>query len=92
MSMQINKLSGVLGAEITDLNVREANQKTAQQIYQSFLEYLIIVFRKQDRTLDQKIRVNEYFGEVEVNLTKDYPHPDPVGRALFGSLWFTDGR
>lgn len=89
--MLCNKLFGAIGAQITGFDVREVNQKTAQQIYQSFLEYLMTGLRNQDVAPDQRIRVSEYFGEVEVNLAKDYLHPDPFRTALYVSLRFTDG-
>lgn len=47
------------------------------------------VCRNQDLAPDQRIKVSEYFGEVEANLAKDYLHPDPVGTALYVSLRFT---
>ena len=89
--MLCNKLFGTIRAQITGFDIREVNQKTAQQIYQSFLEYLMIVLRNQDLAPDQRIRASENCGEVEVNLAKDYLHPDPVGTALYVSLRFTDG-
>ena len=49
----------------------------------------MVVFRNQGLAPDQRIKVSEYVGEVEVNLAKDYLHPDPVGTALYVSLWFT---
>ena len=87
--MLCNKLFGAIGAQITGFDVREVNKTTAQQIYQSFLKHLITVFRSRDLTPDQKIRVRECFGEVEVNLAKGYLHPDTVGTALYVSLRFT---
>ena len=61
--MHIKKSSGALGAEITRFDTRDVNQKAAQQIYEAFLENLILVFSNQDLTPDQQIKFNEYFGE-----------------------------
>lgn len=103
--MQINKLSDALGAEITDLDVREVSQKTAEEIYEAFLEHQILVFRNQDLTPDQQIKFSEYFGEVEVHLAKDHLHPDTdkvilisnkvqngryVGAVSAGDYWHSD--
>ena len=49
----------------------------------------MVVFKNQDLAPDQRIKVSEFFGEVEVNLAKDYLHPDPFGTALYVSLRFT---
>ena len=49
----------------------------------------MVVFRNQDLAPDQRIKVSEYFGEVAVNLAKDYLNSDPVGTALYVPLRFT---
>ena len=86
--MHIKKLSGAPGAEITGFDIREVNQKAAQQIYEAFLEHLILVFRNQDLIPDQQIKFNGYFVDVEVHLAKDHPLPDTGGKAVYVSQRF----
>lgn len=89
--MQINKLSGALGTEITGLDVKEVNQKTGQQVYVAFVEHLMLVLTNQNLTPDQQIKFNEYFGEVEVYLARGHPHSDTGGQAVYVSQRFAVG-
>ena len=49
------------------------------------------MLRNQDLTPDQKINLNEYFGDVEVYLARDHPHSDTGGKAVYVSQRFAVG-
>ena len=49
------------------------------------------MLRNQDLTPDQKINLNEYFGDVEVYLARDHPHSDTGAKAVYVSQRFAVG-
>ena len=95
--MKINPLTGVLGAEIFDVDVREA--ASFKDIHQAFLEYGVIAIRDQYVTPEEQIRFARRFGEININrfFTSHPEHPEislivkePQQTMAIGESWHTD--
>ena len=100
MRLEIEPLSGALGAEIRGVDLsRPLDETTVAEIRQALLNHLVIFFRDQDITPAQHLAFARYFGE-----TVDYPllpplegHPGIVEvvkleteTVNFGGLWHSD--
>ena len=103
--MKVNRLSNVLGAEVTGIDVSKIDDAIFYAIHEAFLEHLIIVFRDQDLDPEPHIEFSQRFGEVEVHLATDHLHPDTdkvmlvsnkqvdghyIGAVSAGDYWHSD--
>ena len=62
--MQITRLSGALGAEITGISLAKLEDKAAwDEIHRAFLEHAVLVFRDQKIEPADLMRVGAHFGE-----------------------------
>ncbi len=61
----INRLSPVLGAEISGVDLRDVDDETFAEIEDAFLSFKVIFFRDQDLSIDDHVRFAERFGELE---------------------------
>ncbi|MBO67501.1 MAG: taurine dioxygenase [Acidiferrobacteraceae bacterium] len=95
--MKIRPLTGVLGAEISDVDVREPS--SFKEIHRAFVKYGVIAIRDQSVTPEEQIRFAQKFGEININKFFT-PHPDypeisliikePQQRMAIGESWHTD--
>jgi taurine dioxygenase len=79
MPLEIRKLSGALGAEITGIDLREPMSDAAfEDIRKAWHEHLVLVFRNQELDYPEYIRFGERFGGLEryLHSSRDYTHPD----------------
>ena len=60
--MQINILSGALGAEILNFKLNAITQNNFEELNSLLLEHKVIFFRDQPITKDQQIALAEKFG------------------------------
>jgi taurine dioxygenase len=99
-SIQVSPLAGALGAEIrgVELKVLEKND-TWNEIHRAFLEHAVIVFREQDLTPDDLMRVGARFGAPctypFVTGMEGYPYifevvKEPEETKNFGGAWHSD--
>jgi len=98
--MQIRKLAGALGAEITGVDLGgDLSAALVAQIRQALLDHLMIVFRDQDLNADQYLRFARAVGQpVEYPFVKGLPgYPEIIQilkleheRTNFGGVWHTD--
>jgi taurine dioxygenase len=100
-TIQVDPVSGVLGAEISGVDLGEdLSDQTIAEIRAALLEHLVIFFRDQSHiTPKQQARFAERFGAlVDYPMVKgleDTPHVIPVvklpeEKINFGGLWHTD--
>lgn len=63
--LEIIPLTKHIGAEIRGIDLREKpDEETRKAIYQAWLDHLVIVFRGQDLTQEDLIRVTGYYGDI----------------------------
>lgn len=63
--LQIRPLTRHIGAEIRGLDLKQRpDDETVAQLYQSWLDHLVLVFPDQDLSQEDLLRVTGYFGEL----------------------------
>ena len=82
-SFQAERLTGVLGAEISGVDLtKPISVELEKKIRESLLEYQVLFFRDQDLDPNQHKRLGECFGELHVHPVlpsrKDDGHPEIV--------------
>ncbi|MGH2509397.1 MAG: TauD/TfdA dioxygenase family protein [Ktedonobacteraceae bacterium] len=66
MSLTLRKLSYALGAEICEFDVaRPIDEQSFGDIYRTFLDYGVLLFRNQNITPEQHIAFSRHFGELD---------------------------
>jgi len=71
----IRRLSGSLGAEITGVDLTEANDAMVEEIKTALCEHMVLFFPGQSLNSDQHVSLGRYFGELE-----GHPHlSNPIG-------------
>ena len=97
--MEINLLSGALGAEITGINLKNTSKENWQEINSLMLEHKVVFFRNQDITSDEHIELAKHFGPLEkhiyVKARENYPEILRIIKASdekhqWGEGWHTD--
>ena len=95
--MKISPLTGVLGAEISDVDIREAS--TFTDIFRAFVDYGVIAIRDQKITPEDQIRFAQRFGSINCNpfFTPHPKHPEialvikePHQKMAIGESWHSD--
>jgi len=95
--VKITPLTGCLGAEITDADIRDPAQFVA--IRKAFSDHSVITMRKQDLTPDDMIAFAERWGRINVNrfFAALDTHPqialvikEPDQTEAIGEAWHTD--
>ena len=98
--ISVNPISGALGAEISGVDLSQPlDNKTFSDIYQAFLDHLVIFFRDQVITQDQQKAFSQRFGKLHIHpLTEGMEgHPEvieiikePEERHNWGDRWHID--
>ena len=97
--MQINLLSGALGAEISGVNLRDTSIENWKKINSLMLEHKVIFFRDQNITAEEQIELAKKFGDLErhvyVKGREEYPEiiriiKSPEEKQQWGETWHTD--
>ena len=70
MSLSIIPSEATLGASVGNVNLKTLSSKDWNQIEKAFLEYAVLVFRKQHLNSGEQTTFAELFGEIEL-LTND---------------------
>ena len=65
--MEINLLSGALGAEIKGINLKDNSIENFNKINKLLLEHKVIFFREQNITPEEHIKLAIYFGNIETH-------------------------
>jgi len=67
-NLTIHPIAGVLGAEISGVNLAEPiDEQTFAEIHAALLEYLVIFFRDQQLTPEQHIAFGQRFGKLHIH-------------------------
>ncbi len=101
-SLQIRKVAGTLGAEVTGVDLAEpVNAATAAALHQALTDHLVIFFRDQQLTPEQHLAVSRIFGKLSrvpyVTPMAEYPdiiavlkEADERKISTFGNAWHSD--
>jgi taurine dioxygenase len=97
--MQIARVAGALGAEITDVDLRELDDASFARIAAAFAEHEVIFFRDQQLTPEQHKAFGRRFGTLNIHpyVRGMAGHPEimeiikePADKANFGGGWHSD--
>ena len=97
--MEINLLSGALGAEVKGINLKDSSDKNWEVINNLMLEHKVLFFRNQDITCEEQINLAKKFGPLEKHVyvkgLKDHPEIIRIIRGAeekhqWGETWHTD--
>ena len=97
--MEIELLSGALGAEINGINLKDTSKDNHKKINDLLLEHKVIFFRNQDITPEEQIKLANCFGPLETHVyvkgRKDYPEivriiKEPEEKNQWGENWHSD--
>ena len=98
-TFELHPLGAALGAEITGLDLRSIDEKSAKSLRKALGDYGLLVFRDQDLTPEQHIALAERIGTINVNRfftpVPDYPRiaevrKEPHESRNIGAEWHTD--
>ena len=97
--MNVDLVSGALGAEVINFDLNYLNNKNFEEINNLLLEHKVIFFRNQSLTLEKFIEIASMFGPVEehayVKGIKKYPQITRIIKAAneknqWGEGWHSD--
>lgn len=98
-SLDVQTISGSLGAEVFGVEVAAINDDIFEEIYRALLEHQVIFFRDQSIDSDQYLAFGKRWGEIEIYpYMKGLPtHPEILeilktekDTYAFGNVWHTD--
>ena len=97
--MEINLLSGALGAEIKCISLKDTSKENWEKINSLMLEHKVVFFRDQYISSDEQMELAKHFGPLEkhvyVKARKNYPEilriiKAPDEKHQWGEGWHTD--
>jgi taurine dioxygenase len=70
MTLTITPFDAPIGAEVTGVDLRNAFDKsTVDEIYQAWLDHLVLIFRGQSLSKDEQVAFANQFGDVGIRAT-----------------------
>lgn len=101
MTLTVRRLSGYIGAEISDVDLNTLSADTLAEIRATFLEHLVLFFPRQHLSADALVGFASSFGEVEPLRPDMIPNPDNPkvmrlvskdggGSGKFNDTWHAD--
>ena len=97
--MEINLISGALGAEIKGMDLKDSSEKNWKTINDLLLEHKVLFFRNQNITAEQQINFAKNFGPLEKHVyvkgREEFPEiiriiKKPDEKHQWGENWHTD--
>jgi len=97
--MEINLISGALGAEIKGIDLKDSSEKNWKTINDLLLEHKVLFFRNQNITAEQQINFAKNFGPLEKHVyvkgREEFPEiiriiKKPDEKHQWGENWHTD--
>jgi len=75
-NLQVKKLSGVIGAEITGLSLAAVEKETLEEINALLLEHLVLFFPEQHLDQQSHVSLGRHFGDIEGHPNLGVPYPE----------------
>ena len=70
MTLTITPFDAPIGAEVTGVDLRNAFDKSiVDEIYQAWLDHLVLIFRGQSLSKDEQVAFANQFGDVGIRAT-----------------------
>jgi len=99
--IKVEPLTGTIGAEISNVDLRNLDTETAAEIRDAFLEHVVVFFRDQPLTIDQLKAYTRHFGNfgIEPYVKTMTEHPEVIAVVKeaeevktinFGGHWHSD--
>ena len=97
--INVSRMAGALGAEISKVDLRDVDDDTAIEIRRALLENRVVFFRDQHLTPESQMDFGKHFGSLNrhsyVKGLADYPDvfrivKEPADKHHFGNAWHTD--
>ena len=97
--MEINLLSGALGAEVTGIDLKDSSIENWNKINSLLLEHKVLFFRVQKISAEEQLNLAKRFGPLEKHIyvkgRKEYPEivriiKEPDEKRQWGETWHTD--
>lgn len=97
--MDVELLSGALGAEVSGINLKDSSEKNFKIINNLLLEHKVIFFRNQKITPEEQLALAKRFGPLETHAyvkgRNEYPEivriiKDPNEKNQWGENWHSD--
>lgn len=77
MNIEVRKLGDALLAEVVGVDItKPLPEAVRREVYQAFLDHVVLVFRDQPLTAAQMVQFASNFGRLEPHITKKYNHPE----------------
>lgn len=99
MTIEVQPISGVLGAEVSGVDLGDPSGESLDAIHRAFLDHHVLVFRDQELSPTQQLAFGRHFGELDTHpfVHGNSEHPEvldvvtePDDRFNFGGGWHTD--
>jgi taurine dioxygenase len=97
MAMQVKRLAGSLGAEVTGAQLSQFTASVIAEVKALLLEHKVLFFPQQDITVEQHVEFGKQFGRIESHPNLKNPYTDYPGifelAATQGGIadeWHTD--
>ncbi len=89
--MTAQPLTGAIGAEIIDVDLRDVDDDLFAELHDAFLRYKVLVYRDQHITDDEHIAYGRRWGDLEIHpFIRNHPaHPETGTRAVYVNGYFT---
>ncbi len=97
--IKVKAIAGSCGAEISGVDLRHVDDETFAEIYDAWLEHLVVFFRDQNLTPEQQITFAKRFGGIHhhpfIKGMEEYPDileiiKEEGDTRAFGETWHTD--
>ncbi len=97
--MEINLISGALGAEVKGLDLKDSTSENWDKINQLMLEHKVLFFREQEISSQEQIDLAKKFGPLEMHAyvkgLPEYPEIIRIKKGAnekhqWGETWHTD--
>ncbi len=97
--IEVRPLAGALGAEVDGVDLNTLDDETFAELYQAWLEHLVIFLRDQNITPERQIAFAKRFGDIHLHpfmkSMDDYPEileiiKEEGDTFTFGSVWHSD--
>lgn len=75
-AMKVTRLTPVIGAEITGIDVRQADKALVDAVHRALLDNLVIVIRDQDLTPEEQIAFTKNWGDLVRRIATDFLHKE----------------
>ncbi len=95
----VKPMAGALGAEVEGVDLKNLDDQTFKELYQAWLDHLVVFLRDQDITPEEQVAFAKRFGDIHLHpfMKSMDEHPEILeivkeenDTYTFGSVWHSD--